>query len=264
MDQLTYDTFEFIIQDLVDGKHFLFENQTLDQLYPEEDLSEIKLLSKESKEQRENYGKAKELWLLKSTDLDDMLLLLERKKRLNLALENKYFETFGKQESDRSDVLYQLEKYTLVLKISHEQPDLSIREILRKAQDEMTDAEHERSQIRNKIARSQNKLELFVPQGGGSTATTEFKESYMKACVELLRKLYFMLHTDHCQGYQDLSPQKQTEIDDLWLQVMKHKNDELYSFSPTNMLYSMPDYEQLELIYRKACQILELAKLPII
>jgi len=256
--QLTYDTFEFIIQDLVDGKHFLFENQTLDQLYPEEDLSEIRLLAKISEEQRENYGKAKELWLLKSTDLDDMLLLLERKKKLNLALENKYFETFGKQESDRSDALYQLEKYTLVLKISKEQPGLSIREILRKAQEEMRYAEHERSLIRNKIARSQNKLELFVPQGGGSTATAEFKESYMQSCIELLRKLYFMLHTDHCPGYQELSPQKQTEIDDLWLQVMKHKNDELYSYSPTNMLYSMPDYEQLELIYRKACQILEL------
>ena len=257
-DKLTYDSFEFIIQDLVDGKHFLFENESLEGLYPDEDISERKLLSKISGAQRENYLMAKKLWLVKSTDLDDMLLLLERKKRVNLAIENKYFETFGKQETERSDDLYQLEKYSLVLKISEEQPDLSIREVLRLVKKEMLAAEQERSQIRNKIARSQNKMEFMIPQGTRSTATAEFKESYMQACKDLLHKLFFMLHTDTCPGYEDLSPEQQSEINDLWLQVMKSTNDELFSFSPTMMLYSMPDYEQLESMYQKACQILEI------
>ena len=44
---LTYDTIEFIIQDLLDGRHFMYENESLDQLYPGEDISEIKLLSKD-------------------------------------------------------------------------------------------------------------------------------------------------------------------------------------------------------------------------
>jgi len=256
VDKLTYDTFEFIIQDLVDGKHFLHENESLDQLYPDKDISEAKLLSKIDTSQREQYMKAKELWLLRSADLDDMLLLLERKKRVNLAIKNKYYETFGNRESERSDLVFKLEKYTLMIKISKEQPGLSIREVFRLVQKEMRDAEKQRSQIRNDIARSQNKMEFITPQGSRSAATADFKESYMQACKELLHKLFFMLHTDTCPGYDDLSPEKQTEINDLWLQVMKSTNDELFSFSPTNMLYSMPDYEQLELIYRKACHVL--------
>ena len=88
-DPLPYDTFEFIIQDLLNGQHFFFENESLDQLYPDEDISERKLLFNISDDQRQNYLKAKELWLLKSTTLDDMLMLLERKKRLNLSIENK-------------------------------------------------------------------------------------------------------------------------------------------------------------------------------
>ena len=177
---------------------------------------------------------------------------------MNLAIENKYYETFGKHEADRSDLRYQIEKYTLVLKILEEQPDLSIREVLRMAQKELLDAENERSQIRNKIARSQNKLDFILPEGPRNTATNDFKESYTQACKALLHKLFFMLHTDTCPGYDDLSLEKQSEIDDLWLQVMKSTNEELFSYSPTMMLYSMPDFEQLESIYQKACRILEI------
>jgi hypothetical protein len=187
-----------------------------------------------------------------------MLLFLERKKRVNLAIENKYFETFGKQESERSNALYQIEKYTMVLKILEDQPGLNIREVLRLAQKELLDAESKRSQIRNKIARSQNKIDFIFPQDSRSSATAEFKESYMQAVKDLLHKLFFMLHTDTCPGYEELSPEKQSEINDLWLLVMKSTNEELFSYGPTMMLYSMPDYEQLEVIYRKACKILEI------
>ena len=104
-------------------------------------------------------------------------------------------------KSDRSDLRYHIEKYTLVLKILEEQPDLSIREVLRMAQKEMLDAENERSQIRNKIARSQNKIEFILPEGTRNTATDDFKESYTQECKALLHKLFFMLHTDTCPGY---------------------------------------------------------------
>jgi len=257
MKPLPYDTFEFIAQDLLDEKYFLFENVGLERLYPEEDISERKLLARVPLELREDYQKAKALWLLKSNDLDNMLLLLEKKKKVNQAVENKYFEIFGKQETVRSDVNFQLEKYTLVLKIIEEQPDLSIREVLRLASKKLVTAENARSKIRNKIARSQNKIDFIVPQDSRSTASAEFRESYIEACTALLHKLYFMLHTDHCPGYKQLIPEQQKEIDDLWLEVMKYKDDELFNYSPTSMLYSMPDYEILESIYRKACQILD-------
>ncbi len=39
---------------------------------------------------------------------------------------------------------------------------------------------------------------------------------------------------------------------------MKSNKEELFSFSPEMMLYSMPDFKQFESIYLKACKILEL------
>jgi predicted RNase H-like nuclease (RuvC/YqgF family) len=37
---------------------------------------------------------------------------------------------------------------------------------------------------------------------------------------------------------------------------MKSTKEEMYSFSPSMLLYSLPDYEQLKLIYERACAIL--------
>jgi predicted RNase H-like nuclease (RuvC/YqgF family) len=37
---------------------------------------------------------------------------------------------------------------------------------------------------------------------------------------------------------------------------MKSTKDEMYSFSPSMLLYSLPDYEQLKSIYKRACEIL--------
>ena len=253
-----YDTFEFVFQDLIKSRQFLVEIDSLDTFYPDNDYTERKLLFSLSDKQREKYFKARDLWMIKSDDLDDMLLLLERKKRLNLSLENDYLETFRVSEMEKANLILRVEKYAMVLKISGEHPDLSLRDVLRKAQKHLLEAESKRNQVRNKIARSRNKMQFHFPQGARSKASNEFKESYTQACKTLLRKLYHMLHSDTCPGYESLPPEKQQDIDDLWLQVMKSNKEELYSFSPEMMLYSMPDYEQLESIYLKACKILEI------
>ncbi len=39
---------------------------------------------------------------------------------------------------------------------------------------------------------------------------------------------------------------------------MKSTKDELYSYTPAMLLYNLPDYEQLESIYKRACEILEI------
>ena len=115
-----------------------------------------------------------------------------------------------------------------------------------------------RNEIKNKIARSLNDIEYVISDGSLSPVTTEFKNSYMQACKKLLRKLFFILHSDTCPKYSGLSAQKKTEINKLWLKLMKSTKDELYSFSPIMMLYSLPDYDQLKSIYKKACEILEI------
>ena len=110
----------------------------------EKETSERKFLSRLSEAQREGFLKAKEIWLLRTSDLDDMLLLLERKKRLNLAIENKYFETFGTLERERSEIRYRLEKYTLVLQIAVERPGLSRQAAARSGGKKKSDPEQDR------------------------------------------------------------------------------------------------------------------------
>ncbi len=78
----------------------------------------------------------------------------------------------------------------------------------------------------------------------------------MLECRKLLKKLFFLLHSDTCPGYSGLSGLKRTEINELWLELMKSTKDDLFSFSPTMMLYNLPDYQHLETIYLRACDIL--------
>jgi predicted RNase H-like nuclease (RuvC/YqgF family) len=206
--------------------------------------------------QRETYLRSKELWLTKSTELDDMLMYLERKKKLNLGLENKYFRIFGSFESEKSKFIYQLEKYKIILEIMHEHSELSYRELIRQSGDKLTHAERERNDLKNKITRSQNRIDNIIIEGSQSPVSDEFKDFYMQECKKLLRKLYFLLHTDTCPNYSGLSGKNKAEINKLWLKLMKSTKDEMYSFSPSMLLYSLPDYEQLKSIYIRACEIL--------
>ena len=80
----------------------------------------------------------------------------------------------------------------------------------------------------------------------------------MDACKKLLKKLFFLLHSDTCPNYNKLSKQKQGKINELWLQLLKGSREESYSLSQSMMLYSLPDLEKLESIYRRACEILDI------
>lgn len=254
----TYSHIDFFISDLLEGNNFLMKNEQIGQLYPEKDITEKILLYKIPKSQRESYICLKELWKVKSTELDDLLLFLEQKKRLNMGIENKYFKTFGKIENKKLRFKYQVEKYKIILGDMRNHPELSYRELIKLATDKLIETERERNEIKNKIARSLNDIEYVISDGSLSPVTTEFKNSYMQACKKLLRKLFFILHSDTCPKYSGLSAQKKTEINKLWLKLMKSTKDELYSFSPIMMLYSLPDYDQLKSIYKKACEILEI------
>jgi hypothetical protein len=231
-------------------------NKQIDRLYPEKDITEKIMLNKVPETDQEKYFQLKELWKLKSTELDDLLLYLERKKRINLGIENKYFKNFGKIEIEKSRFKYRHNKYKLILDAMKDNPELSYRELVVLAIDKLTEADRERTEIKNKIARSHNCIGDFISAGFSSQVTTEFKNSYTQACKKLLRKLFFLLHSDTCPKYSELSRKNKTEINELWLKLMKSTKEELYSFSPSMLLYDLPDYDQLEAIYKRACEIL--------
>lgn len=254
--KITYSQIDFFIGDLLGQNKFLADNHTTGLSFSEKEITEELLLHKISVPQRETYLSSKELWLTKSTELDDMLMYLERKKKLNLGLENKYFRIFGNLEGEKSKLIYQLDKYKIILEIMHEHPELSYRELIRQSGDKLTHAERERNDLKNKITRSQNRIDNIIIEGSQPPVSDEFKDFYMQECKKLLRKLYFLLHTDTCPNYTGLSGKNKAEINKLWLKLMKSTKDEMYSFSPSMLLYSLPDYEQLKSIYKRACEIL--------
>jgi hypothetical protein len=253
---ITYSRIGFIINDLLEQGRFLTDNYQAGQAYSEKEITEEIFLSKTQKSQQEIYFRLKKLWKTKSTELDDLLMYFERKKRLNIGLENKYFRFFGDLETEKSKFTYRYEKCKAILEIMSENPGLSYRELIRLAGEKITEAERERNDLKNKITRSHNIIDNIIPEGTAPTVTDEFKNYYMLECKRLLRKLFFLLHTDTCPNYSGLSLQKKTEINKLWLELMKSTKEEVYSFSPSMMLYSLPDYEQLQSIYRRACEIL--------
>jgi hypothetical protein len=249
---------EFLIKDLIDNGNFLYGNKQLREFYPENEITEKLLLSKSSSELKERYLKIKEEWNEKNLELEEYLFFLERKKRMNINIENQYYKIFNKIESERSGLIYQVEKYSIILEMLKEKPGLSYRELLKLAKEKLINAEKDRNEIRNKISRSLHCLGGNISIGSMPTVSAEFREKYLKACKKLLKKLFFLLHSDTAPNYSKLSKEKKTEINKLWLRLMKTSKNEMFSFSPTMLLYSMPDYELLEEIYYKACSILEI------
>ena len=248
----------FFIQGLLEDSHFLIKNEQVTDLFPGNGITEKIILHKTPEPQREEYIRMKELWNIKSSEIDDILMKLERKKRLNMGIENKYYRTFYREESDRLKGRFRLKKYKVMLEIIKDQPGLTYRELVEMAGERMTEAEKEIGEIRNRIARSQNCIEDIISQGTFSQVSEEFRNSYMESCKTLLRELFFLLHTDTCPNYLNLPRKKKNSVNKLWLMLMKSTKNELYSYSPMMLLYSMPDYEQLEAIYRNACKVLDI------
>ncbi|MBG0860912.1 MAG: J domain-containing protein [Bacteroidales bacterium] len=253
---ITLSQVDFMINDLLDGHKFLSGNDQVSRLYSEKVITEKIMLSNISRQERESYLRLKELWMIKSTALDDMLLMLERKKKLNVSMENKYYRIFGVLEIERVRLTIRHERFRLIISIMHDQPELKVRDLFRLADNRLTEAETERSDIKNKIARSHNSIEHYFPGGSSPAATDEFRNAYMQECRKLLRKIFFLLHPDRLMCHQSLPEEKKTEINELWLELMKSTKDEVYSFSPSMLLYNLPDYAHLDSIYHRACEIL--------
>jgi len=255
-DAVTYVQIDFIINDLMEQNKFLWDNCMAGEVYSVKGITEELFLLRISKPQKEKYLQLKELWKTKSTELDDFLMCLERKKRLNLGLENRYFRTFGNYEAEKSKLTFRLVKYQIILEIMHENPEFTYRELIRSTGDKLARAEKTRNDLKSKITRSRNCIDNIISDYSRPPVSEEFRNSYMLECKKMLRRLFFLLHTDTCPDYAGLSLQKKKEINRLWLKLMKSSKDEIYSFSPSMLLYSLPDYEQLESIYRRACEIL--------
>jgi hypothetical protein len=254
--EIKYSQVDFLISDLLKSNRFLVENEQISQLYPEKEITEEIILSGIPESQREEFVRAKELWRHKSDELDQMLLNLERRKRLNLETENKYFRHFGDLEIEKVEYENRLNYYTIMLKMKLDKPGMSYRQLIKSARKKLLKIGNRKKELENKLSRSRNYIENMMFKSHITEVSCEYRRAYEAECTTLLRKLFRLLHSDTCPDYETLSGDKKTEINELWLELMKSTKGDLLSFSPSMLLYSYPDYQQLLSIYERACMIL--------
>ena len=253
-ERITYSKVDFIISDLLDGS-FLNKNEQIDKIFPDKNISETILLAEMPVSVREEYYRLKEIWNLKMADLEDMLYLLEQKKLISQNLENDYFRTFYKSEIEKSKLEYRIEKYKMILLTMLDSPELTYRELTDIAEDKLVKARKEKNELMGKIFKSRNYIDFSSGEG-----PTISKNAYLKDVKTLLKKIQFLTHPDTCPNYRNFSPENKAKINKLfaYVQAMKSSDEELYSYSPSMLLYHMPDYDQLLSVYMKVCKILNI------
>jgi hypothetical protein len=249
---------EFYVLDLLKEQNFLIANESIKHFYPDNVITERLFLNNLSTEQQASFLQLKELWHVRSAELDDKLLFLERKKKINLNSEGRYFRIFGTLEIAISRLKCNFQKFSNILHFMKEHPEFPYRKIVALANSIITESDKDKNDIKNKFARSLNYIVGNAPGETISAPTSEFVVSYMQDCKKLLRKLFFLLHSDSCPGYAELTEQKKGQINTLWIKLMKSTKNEFFTFSPNMVLYNMPDYEQLLSIYYNACEILNI------
>jgi len=253
---ITYSLVDFLITELLPGRKFVCGTGQTGLHYSDMGNDELLILAEASASERAEYHTLKIRWLEKSSELDDFLFQLEQKKRFNLNTEDKYFSLFMKEEAEKAGLIFRIEKLRIVLTLMKEKPGSGLRELLTIAEERMKNSELNNNEIRNSIARS---LNCISPESYGSSDTftnEEFQNRYKKEVKSLLRKIWLLCHTDTCPGYDKLDQEKQKEIDELWLRSMSSTKEEQYSYSPSMLLYHLPNLDQIKGIYNRICTIL--------
>ena len=250
------DKVGFFIQDLLDNFIFLKGNNWISNHYTFTNNDEKTLLLGCSKNEKQNYFQLKELWNYKTDELSEYLFTLEKKKRIYTNLENRYLRIFGIRELKKIRWSDRVKKYKTILRLIQEYPDFSYRDLLKLTNEILAEINREKSELKSKINRSHAILDLSAFSEINSVVTDEFRNKYIAECKKLLRKLYMLLHSDTCPSYNTLSNDKKNQINELWLKLMKTTNGEMFSYSPTMLLYQYPDLSVLQSIYLRACNIL--------
>jgi hypothetical protein len=251
------DQIEFIVDDLFEDYKFLSPNNLILSTYSSHEITEKTMLFNASPTQQNNYHRLKDVWKFKSDELTDLLFLFERKKRIAINLENKYFRNFGRLEIKKSRLIGQVEKYQTICSMMTERTDLSYRDLVRMSLDKIKDFAKKNNELRIKFARSNNFYETLFSSDSYPPISEEFKNLYIDTCKKLIKKLYFLLHPD-TSNQAVLNKKDKERLNNLWLKLMKSTKNELFNYSPTNLLYHLPDLNILEDIYLRACKILGL------
>jgi hypothetical protein len=249
---------DLIFTDLLKSNNFLADNMEINDLCSYQVLNKELFLGNMSQTERQKFEELKAKWHFKLSEVEEKLYLFEQTKRINLNTENRYLKAFGNLEIEKSLLLFRISKNELVLKLINEQPELSPKELIKKTNEILTNTIKEVTSLRQKTARASNCIESLIDTGSQSCVTDEFKDSYIRKYKKLQRKLFFLLHSDTCPNYSNLSDPSKEMLNSWWLELMESTNEEFYYYTPMMFLYQVPDYEKLLSIYRKVCEILDI------
>jgi len=244
-----------IIEDMILEHCFLFDNLLIPDFYPEKEYSENQLLKNAPEALAKEYNKLKYLWKRRTTELEEKLLEGEKKKRINQNLEDAYYRTFGKLELDKIALSYTVEKYIKVLELKEKKPELTYKQTVKKAIETLKEIENKARELKNTYMRSLHCISGSMVGGAVGISQSEIAK-YKEEVKELLKKLFFLLHSDTCP-VQELSDAQKSGINELWLELMSSK-DELFSYTPDMLMWSLPDLDRLLSILRRACEILDI------
>ena len=242
-----------IIEDMVKEQYFLCDNRLINEFYPEKECNERQLLKNAPAPLVKEYNKLKYLWKRRTTELEEKLLGGEKKKRINQNLEDLYYRTFGNLELDKIALLYKLEKYNKVLELKEKTPELTYKHAVKKTIKYLIEIENKTRELKNAYMRSLNCISSSLMGGAVGISQLEITK-YKEEVKVLLKKLFFLLHSDTCP-VQELSAEQKSGINELWLELMSSK-DELFSYTPDMLMWSLPDYDRLFSILTRACKIL--------
>lgn len=245
-----------IISDLIHDQNFLLGNDQIDRFFPEKAHHERLLLNGGTIAQQEEYYRLKDLWQTRSTELEEKLLLLEKKKRMNLNTEDRYFKYFGKHIISRASLTYQIHKYKKILELKNIRPEAPFKELLKKAIDSITEEERQNQELSNKYARSLNFLDESMGECSGHFSSPDLLK-YDEEVKKILKKLYFLLHPD-LLDHRPVAEVDRKRLNKLWMELMRQTEEKEYSFTPRFLMYSHPDYYKLMSILKRACKILRI------
>ena len=242
-----------IIEDMIKEQCFLCDNRLINEFYPEKECNESQLLRNAPEPLVKKYKKLKYLWKRRTTELEEKLLEGEKKKRINQNLEDLYYRTFGDLELDKIALSYKLKKYINVLELKEQNAELSYKYTAKKTTEYLIEIENKTRELRKNYMRSLNCISGSLM--GGTVGISQFEiANYKEEIKALLKKLFFLLHSDTCP-VQGLSEVQKSGINELWLELMSSK-DELFSYTPAMLMWSLPDYDRLLSILMRACKIL--------
>lgn len=187
---------------------------------------EYKLLREGGEKLQEEFWIYKCRWLEFQGELEEQLMLLEKRRLQNANITHQWLSVFGEVYVDLEEQIWRLRMLERRIQILEENPDLTQEELEQKVMDLESDEQRRLEELRYQLALAPW---LRHPEGGG-TITEESLVEYQQKCKRVLRQLWMLLYPERLERhpfYHKLTEQQRQKLRELWNSIPKIRPDEL-------------------------------------